>query len=207
MAETITTASGRSYPFVGGGGRAVSVSINDGGGRYLRHLAEQFPREFARALKSTGWALRQDLQTDIYAGGPREARWKPLSGPHSRRVFDDAKGIARVPRTHPMGQLVRAIGYRYDAATQSVRVGWLSHSAAKRGAELQSGFKTRVTKKMRRFFWAIGVPLAKETTMISAPRRDLFDTVLRARERHIQGYLENKVHASVRKAGRFAWAA
>jgi len=209
MAETITTSTGRRYPFLDGGpqGGAVRVSIDDGGGRYLRHLAETFPREFTRALKSAGWALRKDLQGDIYKGGPGEARWSPLSGPHAGRVFDDTKGMPRIPRTHPMGQLVRAIGYKYDAGREQVRVGWLSHSAAKRGAELQRGFKTRVTKKMRRFFWAIGVPLAKGTTMVETPGRDLFDTVMRHRERAIQAYIENKVHDSVRKSGRFAWAA
>lgn len=209
MAETITTSTGRRYPFLDGGpqGGAVRMSIDDGGGRYLRRLADQFPREFAKAIKSAGFALRKDLQEDIYRGGPNESRWSPLSGPHAGRVFDDAKGRPRVPRTHPMGQLVRAIGYRYDAASQSVRVGWLSHSAAKRGAELQRGFRTRVTKKMRRFFWAIGLPLAKGTTMIETPGRDLFDTVMRHRERAIQKYIENKVHDSVRQSGRFAWAA
>lgn len=209
MADVITTSAGRRYPFLDGGaqGQVVSMSVDDGGGRYLRRLATQFPREFAKAIKSAGWALRKDLQDDIYNGGPSEARWSPLSDPHAGRVFDDAKGIQRVPRTHPMGQLVRAIGYRYDAASQSVRVGWLSHSAAKRGAALQQGFRTRVTKKMRRFFWAIGVPIAKGTTMIETPGRDLFDTVMRHRERAIQRYIENKVHDSVRKSGRFAWAA
>jgi hypothetical protein len=210
MADMITTSAGRRYPFLDGGpqGQVVSMSVDDGGGRYLRRLATQFPREFAKAIKSAGWALRKDLQDDIYKGGPSEARWSPLSDPHAGRVFDDAKGIQRVPRTHPMGQLVRTIGYRYDAASQSVRVGWLSHSAAKRGAALQQGFRTRVTKKMRRFFWAIGVPLAKGTTMIETPGRDLFDTVMRHRERAIHQYVERKVHDHVRKsAGRFAWAA
>jgi hypothetical protein len=193
--------------FANESGSPVRISIDDGGGRYLRHLAEIFPKEFARAIKSAGWALRKDLQEDIYRGGPGEARWMPLSGPHAGKVFDDAKPVKpNVPRTHPMGQLVRAIGYRYDAASQSVRVGWLSHSAAKRGAELQRGFRTRVTKKMRRFFWAIGVPLAKGTTMIETPERPLFDVVLRHRERAIQRYIENKVHDSVRKSNRFAWA-
>ena len=209
MADQITTAAGRRYPFLDAGpqGQAVRMSIDDGGGRYLRHLAVEFPRDFAKALKSAGWALRKDLQSDIYNGGPGEARWNPLSGPHAGRVFDDAKGLPRIPRTHPMGQLVRAIGYKFDAASQSVRVGWLSHSAAKRGAELQRGIKTRVTQKMRRFFWAIGVPLAKGTTMIETPGRDLFDTVMRHRERAIQRYIENKVHDSVRQSGRFTWAA
>lgn len=209
MPDTITTSAGRRYPFLNGGpqGQPVHLSIDDGGGRYLRRLASQFPREFAKAIKSAGWALRKDLQDDIYKGGPGEARWSPLSGPHAGRVFDDAKGIQRVPRTHPMGQLVRAIGYRYDRSSQSVRVGWLSHSAAKRGAELQRGFRTRVTKKMRRFFWAIGVPIAKGTTMIETPGRDLFDTVMRHREKAIQRYIENKVHDLVRGSGRFAWAA
>lgn len=210
MADMITTSTGRRYPFLNGGpqGQPVHLSIDDGGGRYLRRLADQFPREFAKAIKSAGWALRKDLQDDIYNGGPGEARWSPLSDPHAGRVFDDAKGIQRAPRTHPMGQLVRAIGYRYDRSSQSVRVGWLSHSAAKRGAELQLGFRTRVTKKMRRFFWAIGVPIAKGATMIETPGRDLFDTVMRHRERAIQQYVERKVHEHVRKsAGRFAWAA
>lgn len=201
---SITTSSGRRYPFVDSG---VSVRIEGDAGSYLRHLEASFPREFARALKSAGWALRKDLQNDIYRGGPSEARWSPLSSIQSRRIIDDHKGHPRVPRTHPMGQLVRAIGYRFDASTQSVRVGWLSHSAAQRGAELQAGFKTRVTKKMRRFFWAIGLHPGPVGSLIETPARDLFDTVIRNRERAIHKYIEDKVHAAVRGSGRWAWAA
>lgn len=206
MTEYVKTVTGRRYPFIGSGA-AIQVSIDDGGGRYLRHLAETFPAEFARSIKSAGYNLRKDLQTDIYRGGPSEARWNPLSSIQAKGVLDDAKGRKFSPRTHPMGDLVRAIGYRYDEDTQSVRVGWLSHSAAKRGAELQTGFKTRVTKKMRRFFWGVGIPVKKGQTMFSTPARDLFDTVLRSRERHIQAYIENKVHEHVQKSGRFSWVA
>ena len=201
---TVMTQSGRRYPFHDGP-MHIRMDVADGGGAYLRHLADTWPKEFARALKSAGFQLRKSLQDDIYAGGPKEQRWSPLSGMQALGVVDDAKGRHRVPRTHPMGRLVRAVGYRYNQNTQSVRVGWLSHQAAKMGGILQPGFDTQVTPRMRRFLWAIGVPVAKAA--LRTPPRDLFDTVIRHREREIHNYVERRVHEFVRRSGRFQWAA
>lgn len=202
--ERVITRAGRKYPFVGG----LEMHITDGGNAYLRHMAATWPAEFARALKSAGFHLRKELQDAIYKGGPSGGRWKPLSRPHAMRIIDDYKGRPREPRTHPFGRLVRAIGYRYDDATKSVRVGWLSNQSARFGRMLQESENYTVTPKMRRFFWALGIPVAKGTTTFSRPSRELFVPVMRANEQRILQYVESHVHAQLRKSTeRFAWAA
>ena len=207
MADYVVTKSGRKYPFHEFRG-SVEMHLSGSGIPCLRMLADEWPKEFARALKSAGYHLRKELQDAVYRGGPDGARWKPLSRPHALRLIDDYKKLPREPRTHPFGRLVRAIGYRYDDATMSVHVGWLSHQSSRSGRQVQDGESIHVTPKMRRFFWALGIPVKKRTSVFQTPRRDLFVPVLRASEAKLLRYVEQHVHAhALKTTRRFAWAA
>lgn len=188
----------RSFEFFDGGG--TFVRINDTAEPYLSYLARRFPSEVNRALRHVGWWLRKELQDAVYQGGPDGHPWANLSSPHVRRVFDDLKGFPRSPRTNPFGLLVRAIGYKHEAGNMRVRVGWLSRSAATRGGELQRGFTKTVTPKMRRFYWAAGVPLKKETREIRVPARDLFTTMFFLKRREINERIERRVLELLRKS-------
>ena len=88
MVDYVVTKRGRKYPFLEFHGN-VEMHLTDSGIHYLRMLADEWPKEFARALKSAGYHLRKELQDTVYHGGPQGARWKPLSRPHVLRIIDD----------------------------------------------------------------------------------------------------------------------
>lgn len=86
------------------------------------------------------------------------------------------------------GRLIGAVRYRVDRARHSVSVGFLGGSAASTAWSLMAGrrgkkhaFEFRgpqpVTDRMRRMFWAAGVPIAKETTMLGQTERPLIQPV------------------------------
>ncbi len=206
------TSKGRTYNFYGNG---TAIRINDNAGPYLRHLANTLPNEFNRALRHVGWWSREELQQAVYQGGPRGHRWPPLSGVHQQRQLQDLKSKRyREPATHPFGRLVRAIGYKHEKNLMKVRVGWLSRSAAEAASKVQSGQTIRVTPKMRRFFWAAGVPLTSD--YINIPARELMEPFFRNRRGDIHERIERRVGYYLRKqekkfsAGsalkRFSWA-
>lgn len=58
-------------------------------------------------------------------------------------------------------RLARAIGYEMRADKTLLRVGWLSKSSVKWAREYQDGKRQPVTKAMRGYFFAIGLPLRK----------------------------------------------
>jgi len=69
--------------------------------------------------------------------------------------------------------MARAIGFDNKTNKDAVSIGWLSPSAARWGRILQTGKSQRVTKKTRRYFAAIGIPL-KETTKTIRVKPDRF---------------------------------
>ena len=176
----------------------------------MRHLADTFPGEFNRALRHIGWWLRKEMQDAVYRGGPASARWPRLSQIHAMRTIDDAKaeqgrGKRKPPATHPFGRLVHAIGYRHDRAGMSVRIGWLSRSAAQQAQKIQKGERIRVTDRMRRFFWAAGVPLSSHTREMVAPARNLIGPVYQEKRFEIQKRIEERILLNLQKrpSGRF----
>lgn len=197
MVSTVNI-KGRNRPFFGAG-----VEIKDESGPYLRHLADTFPREFNRALRHIGWWMRKEIQDAVYRGGPASARWPRLSQIHAGRALDDAKfemgrGKRKPPATHPYGRLVHAIGYRHNPAGMSVRIGWLSRSAAQQASKLQKGERIQVTEKMRRFYWAAGVPLSSSTAQINVPARELISPMHREKRLEIQQRIEKRILRNLR---------
>ncbi len=197
MADTVNI-KGRSRPFFEAG-----VEIKDESAPYLNHLAKTFPHELNRALRHIGWWMRKEMQDAVYRGGPASARWPRLSQIHASRTIDDAKGRFKAPATHPYGRLIRALGYRHDAAAMSVRIGWLSRAAAQQAEKLQQGERVQVTEKMRRFFWAAGVPLT--TSTINVPARPLIEPMFFEKRREIHARIEKRVLRNLRSrpANRF----
>jgi len=224
---------GRKYPFFSDGTIGTMIRINDEAQPYLAYLARTFPKEFNRALRHVGWWLHKELKEACLQGGPPGHRWPALSLMQRGRWFenyktetmreivsdatgDERKALAKSLRRMrsltpwPFGELVRAIGYKHEPEKQRVRIGWLSKAAARRGAELQKGFETAVTPKMRRFWWAADAPLAKETRILRTPARPLFEPMFRAKEREIHERIENRIRMYLKTAKRklrFNWAA
>ena len=192
--------NGRKYPIFSDGTIGTMVRINDEAQPYLAYLARTLPGEFYRALRHVGWWLRKEIQDAIYHGGPRSRRWPALSDIQELRVLDDLKGRPRPPRTHPFGNLVRAIAYKHEPEKQRVRVGWLSRAAAIRGAELQEGFKDVLTPKVRSFFWAAGLPLSKDKTFLRTPARPLFGPIFFEKQKESRERIEKKFLSFLKKS-------
>jgi|GEM_PF-1047318 len=125
--------------------------------------------------------LSKKRQRAIRAGTDRDnmlLRWKvPAGGRNSGTPFG--------------GRMAGAVRYEHYADSMRVVVGFINSSAAELAAAVQAGRRGRrgvfqfdgrqpVTPAMRRAFWAAGVPLSKNTTMLEQPERPLIDPVFRA---------------------------
>lgn len=86
------------------------------------------------------------------------------------------------------GRLIGAVRYKVDRISGNVRIGFLNGSAAsasvgvmegKRGKKHSFDFKGNqpVTEKMRRMFWAMGVPISKDTKTLNQDERPLIQPV------------------------------
>ena len=204
----MVTIKGRKYPFIDVG---TMIRINDEAQPYLAHLARTFPNEFNRALRHVGWWLHRELKEACYKGGSPGQHWPELSLVQKGRWFEYASGRRNIRSLTPwaFGRLVYAIGYKHEPEKQRVRIGWLSKSAARRAAELQQGFETKITPKMRRFWWALDAPLSKKTTL-RTPARPLIEPMFKAKEHEIKERIEKRILGYLKKAKpslRFAWAA
>lgn len=101
------------------------------------------------------------------------------------------------------GRLWNAIRYKMINPMR-VDIGGVNPSAAKWLEALQAGKRgdpsslsftgsQPITPKIRRAFWAAGVPLAKGKTMLNQPERLLVSPVYKAFEPKIKGIMEEKV--------------
>jgi hypothetical protein len=98
-------------------------------------------------------------------------RGKKGSKRRGREYWSESPGGKMSTRENPMGRLVNAI--RYQMEGDRVTIGFVKQSSHLRrlAFQLAAGFSTRVTPKMRRFFWAMGFPLKKSTTVLKTPAR------------------------------------
>lgn len=155
----------------------------------------------------------QRLRKDMWRTGKRQglARGRQARGGGSLELALTknspllAGSPNRKPRNFGAGRLSGALRYRVERNAGRVRIGFLTTSAARYAAALMSGelvggasgTNRPVTEKMRRMFWAAGVPLAKDTkTLTQEPRpliRPLFrnemQKSLRMMELSIRAYL------------------
>ncbi|MCA1990380.1 MAG: hypothetical protein LDL07_14775 [Desulfarculus sp.] len=182
------TIGGRTYPFIPSGGpTGTLVKINDTAAPLLAHLADNFPGEFSRAVRHVGWRLRQAMVESAYHGSVVGHGWPPITDLQKQRVLDraraeDAGGRMRKGLTPwHFGHIARAVAYKWESDAMRVRVGWLSRSSARLAAQVQAGFDTPVTPKMRKFFWAAGVKPPAGNTISSPPRPLVYPLFLASR--------------------------
>ena len=164
----------------------LRVAVDDGASPWLKWARDEFPALTARALKSVGWMMSREIKAGIKAGAPGGKTFPEFMSRGRRRRL--GKKVSNTP----FGKLVNAIGYHYREADGAVYVGWLSASAASISHKLQGGRKIPVTDKMRRFFFAAGLPVAENAT-IDLPPRPVIDPMFRALEPKIPGYIEAKL--------------
>ena len=185
------------------------VQIVDAATPFLKKLAAAMPAEFDRALKSTGWWLRKEIQTGMDAGSPGGQDYKPFSGiktsgskkyktgRHEGRMV--VFGAYNRKAGKPLGKLRSAVRYDYYADSRRVLIGWLSQSAAKLGELHEAGGQVDVTPKMRRFMWANAVPMAASTTKIAIPRRPTIGPEYAQHQAAVPDYIEAKMWKNIQK--------
>lgn len=93
----------------------------------------------------------------------------------------------------PLGKMFRAVGYQYDARSQSVKVGWLSSSAKRLGEQIERGYTKQITEPMRRTLFAGGFQLAKGKTSFRIKPRKTFGPMRTALQPKLVPYLESKI--------------
>lgn len=166
-----------------------SVEVEEDAADELREIIRLFPGEVARSLRATGFYLRQKMFHAIQKQGPEGQHWRSLTRVQKYRKIDRLlkRRLGRGRKTIPMGTLAGGLRTKALAAGEAVIVGALSptmkaHLEAVQDGDTvdsagQSG-RQRITPKMRRLFFAAGVPLGKSRkNFIRRHRRPLVQPV------------------------------
>jgi len=100
------------------------------------------------------------------------------------------------------------VAYRYEPNKMQLQVGFLDSSAAYArmlqggllGAKLRWPFMRRqpVTPKMRRMFWAAGVPISKSTTVLDAAPKPLVRPLFERKRGEMLTRMELRIHAYIK---------
>lgn len=190
----------------------ADVKLVDLATPHFRRLSDEFPRYFDRALRSTGWWLRKEIQEGIRSGAPGGQRYARYSGITTSRVLDAHRGRGltptgrrRAPRRNlaehkPMGKLYQATRYKHYKDSNRVLIGWISKSAEELGTTHERGKSVPITPRMRRFFWASGVPLNPRKRYLYIPKRLTIDPVYRTNKRAIPDYMDRKIAGYLEEA-------
>lgn len=188
----------RWNPFYDGGGSLYI--INDGITPYMAMLARTFPKELTRALGSIGYETKRELQAIMKAGsGPAGISWKPMSESvwvqfinYERRQKKLGLSEHGTMGTGELfGRLTRAVGYKREKDLMRVRIGFLSLSASHLMRNLQQGFRTDVSTKLRRKFNTGFLQGAGEE--IVTPPRPLIAPHYRSIEGGLAARIEEKI--------------
>ncbi len=183
----------------------MDVKLVDLATPHFRRLSNEFPNYFNRALRSTGWWLRREVQEGIRSGAPGGRRYARYSGVTTSRVLDAHRGRGftktgkrRAPRRNladhkPMGKLYQATRYKHYKDSNRVLIGWISKSAEELGTVQERGKSIPITPKMRRFFWASGVPLSPRKRYLYIPKRLTIEPEYRENAPRVAGYIDRKI--------------
>lgn len=158
----------------------------------------------------------------------RNKRWKTDKGREAAREgFREADSLQDVMLRHsPLlrrggkgknnisafgsGRLTGAVRYKVDDQAGGMSIGFLNSSsseaafrlqAARRGSSAAGEFtgSQPVTEKMRRMFWAAGIPISKHTKVIKQKKRDLIQPVFDMNRAKIPKRIELYVSAYLKK--------
>jgi hypothetical protein len=181
-------------------------------------LARQFPRWADRAinsaLSSEGYRLRKEIQLAFDAGGPPGRSWEKLH-PYTMRL---RKGYRNRPRkrapkmitetaqktVNPLLKFKGGIRYLVDKDLKELSVGFVSPSAPFRQilAKQARGYSVKVTRKMQKLFFGLGLPLNAATKTLKVPGRELIEPVFEAERDRIILNLERKFFANMERYAR-----
>lgn len=165
---------------------------------FFKRLAFTCPQEWKRTMSGLGYAIRSEVLHAIKTGGASIGEpWKPLSKIQRNNLFSryGKKGRTRMA-LRPMMRLKGAMRYQIGQDGKSVQMGSLHRNledyfeAVQAGEFLQKKSDTQaVSPKMRKKFFAAGMPLKKGTKSIAIHDRDLMMPVFNKYRHHMEQYI------------------
>lgn len=102
----------------------------------------------------------------------------------------------------PLSKLAGAVRYHYDKDLEAVSIGFLQNLGSSKEllalARLHAkGYTTRITPRMRKMLFAMGVPVNNSTTRLVTPARPVIEPVFRMEKDTIVQNIEKKFMASI----------
>jgi hypothetical protein len=175
----------------------------------LARFPEHADRAVSSALKSEGWRLQRIIKLAIQMGAPPGERWPKLN-PHTgvlnrakkqwvrnyklsrkgRKKGEEARRIYREQmlstRLNPLSKLAGATRYVYDGMIKTVTIGFLAQRMRGLAKMHARGFETAVTPRMRKWAFALGFPLKRDTAKLTTPPRPVIGPVFDAEKVNIR---------------------
>lgn len=175
---------------------------------FFKRLAVTCPKEWKRTMGGLGYAIRSEVLHAIKTSGASIGEhWKPLSKIQRNNLFGrygkNGKGKRR--RTsmalRPLVRLKGAMRYHVGQDGRSVEMGSLNRNledyfeAVQAGEFLKGKSNTQpVSPKMRRKFFAAGMPLKKGKTSIQLSERNLMIPLLNKYRYHMERYIVRRMN-------------
>ncbi len=172
------------------------LKITEGAFSFAKDRLEKAVKAHQSALSSVGYNLMRLMKFGVDIQAPGMVSWPPRSPLSATPVLSG--GYQKKPN---WPQLQRTIKYKKiatNAAGQfSVKVGFLSPGAAVLASRHAQDQVVPVTERMRRKFWATGHFMAKETTRILIPKREVVPPVFRQNQGKVLGYVQGRIWAAL----------
>jgi len=161
----------------------------------LSSAGYHFKTQLTNAVKGNtlGWPeLKRYPGAGVNAGAPMTAHMSANWAAKGR------KGYATSAQKKKMfGKLARILRYQFNEGSLSTEVGILPQITGDKSALLARNFqlgianwgRSVVTASMRKYFAAIGMPLAASTTMLNPAKRPLFGPVFDKNIRYIESLI------------------
>ena len=199
--------------------QAISGAIYAGGSPANSNSKVSLMRQYRRMhmLKSAGQGSQSAQSKLGFKRKSKKQKRLEINGATPTRDMTRWKRWGRLGREHSFqGSLANTVRYKYYPDSQVVRIGFLTPSAAKaaeavqagkRGADGSMNFTRRqpVTDKMRRAFWAAGVPISKNTTVLEQPERPIIQPVFDLMNPKLPQIVEKRIYSIIQKSKGSVW--
>lgn len=200
------------------------IDVRDTVTPYLKRMTAQMPNILWSSIRGAGFWLRSEIKGDILRGGPPGAAYQPREdigqsidsnksnlmgfiGSYRGRKRKVKGGGWRAirwkkPSKNILGKLVNAVYVHQRKERLTADIGWISDSSHRTGIKHEYGHEYPVTEKMRRFFFAMGIPLGKSKTRITIPKRKTYEPEYRARQDQIASRVGDNIASWVAEGRR-----
>lgn len=191
------------------------VKVVDEATPFLQLVGKENPNYIRKGIKSAGWWIRKEIAAGIESGAPGGQPYAPPSSITVNRTFDSIRNRGRTKtgrwrrprklktRKNQLGRLKQAARYKFYSDSSRVIVGWVSKSAERLGMLHEKGGEVQVTARMRRFYWAAGIPIGSKTS-IHIPARPTIGPEYRENAPQIPDYVERKIWDYMEEAAKKA---